>query len=622
MAAEHVNSVLVGDMGSVHTRLVLIDLVEGQYRLIASSRARTTAAPPLGSASIGLEFAARHMSELIGRTLISEDSESLFYMPESSGHGVDAFLATSSAGRPMRAFLVGVTPEISMVSGRRVLGGSYISIVDTLCPDDQRSEEEKINTLLTNQPDLILIVGGTDDGADDILIEQVALVKTALSLIRYGTMPSVLYAGNRALQRRVRELLEPHTEVFVAQNVRPTLRDERLFPAQIELAFAYDAYRSKPASGFQTVGTQSSVGVVPTAQGIISALRYMGELQEQGIGPLFVDVGSANSAIVSTVNKQVQFGIRTDLGVGHNLVSAFEAITLERLRDWLPFDISDDELWDYAQNKQLRPATVPATTEELMIEQAAAREILRLLQDDVRPAWETASDLLPDFQPIIAAGAVLTEAQHPGISALLLLDALQPVGQVDLRLDPHNLVSALGVIAYLKPVITVQAFESGGLVNLGTAFCPLGRVRPSQDAMQIRIRLENGQTFERTVKGGDMWLASMLPGLKAQVTVKLGRGLTINGKRRIKTVVTAGTAGIIFDARGRPFVQPRPRDRAARFMEWQFAMTGRERRPALPVAATGAAAPDQPGEAVPLPSMDDLTAEPLDTMFDLDELEF
>ena len=43
MAFEHVSSVLVADIGSVHTRLLLIDLVEGQY----GWSPRRERAPPL-----------------------------------------------------------------------------------------------------------------------------------------------------------------------------------------------------------------------------------------------------------------------------------------------------------------------------------------------------------------------------------------------------------------------------------------------------------------------------------------------------------------------------------------------------------------------------------------------
>lgn len=605
--ADDINSILVADMGSAYTRLVLIDLVEGQYRLIASSRARTTAEPPLNSVSLGLDHAAQNMTALIGRDFLDPAGDRLFLVPEQGGNGVDLFLATSSAGRPLRVFLVGLTPEVSIASGYRMLAGSYVTVMDMLCPDDQRSEEEKINALLNSDPDLILIVGGTNAGADALVLDQVELIEQALALIRRGAMPNVLFAGNESLRKSVKQLLSPYTEVFVAKNVRPNLKDEQLFPGQIELAVVFDEYRSHSPGGFAEVGRESNIGVVPTTQGYISIVRYMGELPQPGLGPLFIDVGSANSVIAASVRKQPLYRIRTDLGVGHHAVSTLETIKPENVRRWLPFEISDNDLWDYVYNKQLRPAAIPGTAEELMIEQALAREIVRLMAAESRESWDAGEgELLPDFRPITAAGAILTEAQHPGLSAMILLDALQPVGAVELRLDPHNLVSALGVIAYVRPLVTVQAFEAGGLVNLGTAFCPLGQLRYGRDAMNVTIRQVDGQVIKQTVRGGEIWMAPVLPGVSAEVTIKLKHGLTIDGRRRLRRRVVAGAAGIIFDARGRPLVMPSARERTARFTEWQMAMMGRVRRPK---AAEAEPVPvPEPELGVPLPDIDDLAA--------------
>ncbi len=585
MGVEHVNSILVADLGSVHTRLALIDLVEGQYRLIASARSRTTAEPPLGRASLGLDRAAQRMSELIGRRIVDEHGDGLFLMPESEGHGVDAFLATGSAGRPMRVFLVGLTPELSLASGARVLASSFITVTGMLCPDDLRPEEAQINALLGGEPDVILITGGTDKGADDILLALLGRVARALSLIRRGTMPVVLFAGNQALRAHVKALFSPYTTVFTARNVRPTLDEEQLVPAQIELALVYDEFRTRSPGGFEAVGRSSQVGVVPTVQGTISTVRYLSALPSPGIGPLCVDVGSANSFLVAGVHGQPHHVVRTDLGVGHSFPAALQAVTVSRLRRWLPAEVGEDALWDYACNKQLRPATIPATLEELLIEQALAREIVRALVSSARPDWgQGDGQVLPPFGPLIGAGAILTEAPHPGVAAMLLLDALQPVGLADLRLDPHNLIAALGVVAYLKPVATVQALEAGGLVELGTAFCPLGRVKVGRKAMSVEIRQPGEQIIRHTVRGGELWLAPLTAGTRVEVVVRLGRGLSIDGRRRIKRRLVAGAAGLIFDARGRPLALPRGAERARRLTAWLKAAMGGRLPEAAPVA--------------------------------------
>jgi hypothetical protein len=104
-------------------------------------------------------------------------------------------------------------------------------------------------------------------------------------------------------------------------------------------------------------------------------------------------------------------------------------------------------------------------------------------------------------------------------------------------------------------------------------------VRYGQDVMYVQVRQPTGTIHNHTVRGGEIWMAPVLPGITCDVTIKVRRGLSINGKSRVKTRITAGAAGIIFDGRGRPLVMPRPRDRAARFMMWQVAMTGREGEP-------------------------------------------
>jgi hypothetical protein len=242
-----------------------------------------------------------------------------------------------------------------------------------------------------------------------------------------------------------------------------------------------------------------------------------------------------------------------------------------------------------------------------MIEQAFARAIVQTMMAEARRNWELGQgELMPNFGPVIAAGAVLTETQHPGITVMLLLDALQPTGIIQLQSDIHGLVAAAGAIAYVKPLITVQALETGGLVNLGTAFCPHGTMRTGQDAMYVQIQVPGSKVINHTVHGGEIWMAPVLPGVRVDVTVKLRRGLTLNGKRKIKRKVTAGAAGLIFDGRGRPLAMPRPKDRATRFMQWQFAMSGQEITPTR--AAVDAGTPPIPAiEDLELPDLDALT---------------
>jgi hypothetical protein len=166
------------------------------------------------------------------------------------------------------------------------------------------------------------------------------------------------------------------------------------------------------------------------------------------------------------------------------------------------------------------------------------------------------------MRPIIGAGSVLAQAVDPGIGALLLLDSLQPVGVSELRLDPYGVIAALGAIAYVEPLAVVHVLESGGLLNLGTAISPSGRPGGST-AMDVTVRYADGQTAGHQVASGTLQLVSLPTGQKAQVAIKLGRGLTINGMGRVALTVEGGVAGLILDGRGRPIPVPREIERRA-----------------------------------------------------------
>jgi hypothetical protein len=282
--------------------------------------------------------------------------------------------------------------------------------------------------------------------------------------------------------------------------------------------------------------------------------------------------------LIVNANKQVSANIHSDLGTGYSLLTTLAKLDPEQVTRWLPFALSEDDLWNYAYTKSLAPGTVPQTMRDLLVEQAIAREIVRYLVNEARHNWRGLAPKggLPAFRPIILAGAALTETPHPGVNAMLMLDALEIEGVANLYTDPFALLPALGALAYVDPTVTVQVFEHDGLTNLGPAFCATGRPRGRRQrpAMKIEVTLSNGRTLEKKLLPGEIWTAPLSVGQTAQVSVRMGRGMKINGKRRLKQKVIGGTAGLIFDARGRPLNLPALRRRPMTYAEWWAGVTG------------------------------------------------
>lgn len=562
-------AILAADIGGVHTRAVLLDLVEGQYRLISRAQALTTAAPPVGDVAVGLRHALDKMTLQTGRYFM-DNQNNILLRGTQDGSGANAFFATASAGRPMRVTLAGLMPDVSLAAARRALNSTYIELTDVLSLNDTRTPEAQLNTLLRNQPDVIFVVGGTNDGAT-------APIRELLKTIRFGVLlsldpkPAVLYAGNEALHAEVADMLRADTRLYIAPNVRPDLRSDSLEAVELELALLYGEWRAASVGGFEEVKSLSDMGVLPTAQAGANIVRFLGELPENPTGALLIDVGSGITSVTAGFKGDVSTTLRADLGLGISAVLATQAVGAPAVARWLSFVASDTEIIDYAWNKTFRPTTIPAVQHDLELEGAILREIVKMAVNGARHAWNGRA--IPNR--IIAAGGGLAVEHNPALGALLLLDGLQPTGVITIHLDPFGLIPALGAVAYLDSAAAIQTLDSG-ILPLITAICPDGRASGSV-AMEVIVKYAGGREIGRSVPAGSLRLIPIPAGQKARVTIKLSRGLSLGGKRRVTIDVESGTTALLCDGRGRPISLSRDVNRrAANLQKWYAAIRGQE----------------------------------------------
>src|SRR5690606_38097274 len=534
MSARRSDSILAVDFGNVHTRGVLIDLVEGAYRVVAQGETRTTAGFPSGNIAVGLKRVVAQLEQITGRRLQNADGKLL--MPEQPDRsGVDAFLATASIGRPLRTVLIGLAPDISVCSSDLAIAGTYVQVVESISLADRRDEEALLNAIVTSRPDLIFITGGLDGGADEPVLRLARVAALAVQLLRDQNAPSVLFAGNNDLAPEIEALFNGLTRLFIAPNVRPTLEAEELDPAQMQLALAFDAASARRGAGFETIGEMSRLGVLPTSQCYNLILDYLGQAFDTGVVAL--DIGSATGTLSASLQGKTETIIRTDAGVGHSAPNLLNAVGLDAVRAWIPFYVDDQELMAYAMNKALRPGGIPETVREFYLEYAFVRASAWALVRAAAPVWDRALDdgidePLPPFQRVIGSGAALTQTGRPGMTAMLLLDALCPQGVTVLQSDPGAVIPALGAVAHINPAAVVQVLGSNGLERLGVAFSLSGKPRAGRVAMSVKITIEDtGQTIKHDVEGGHLWIYPMSSDVRARVEVRVrGRGLHIGGK--------------------------------------------------------------------------------------------
>lgn len=553
-------TLLALDVGSVHTRANLFDVVDGRYRLVATGRALSTAGAPLFDISEGVRSALDQVQEITGRRIVDE-SESLILPATSAGSGVDVFVGTASAGPRVRTVLIGLMPGISMDSVRRLAASTYLDVVAEISLTDARREEEQIDLILAAKPDLILMAGGTDGGARDSMLRMARVLSLAVQLLPEDSRPKVVFAGNRQIGATLAEMMADGPGVVLAPNVRPTLEQEELGPTRLRLAEAIAQIRSSRVNGFEELKQWSGGSLLLAADGFGRVIRYLSQIYDPHKGVLGVDVGASHTTLAAAFAGDLSLTVRTDLGQGASLPGLLKHATLEDVTRWLPIEMPDGRVRDYIYNKGLHPATIPAEKDELHLEFAVARALVRVALQQARPTWPdvrpgTVPVLLSPFERILASGGVLSRAPRPGFTALALLDALQPVGVTTMVLDPYSLAPALGAAMGAMPMASVHVLESGSFASLGTVVAPVGRGRPGRPVLQVRLERErSGGVTEGEVRFGQLAVLPLGPGDVGRLTIRPEHGFDVGfgGPGRAGTLRVAGSAvGLILDARGRP----------------------------------------------------------------------
>ena len=557
-------TLLAVDVGSVNTRASLFDVVDGRYRLIATGRAPSTAAAPLFDVSEGVRLAMDQIKTTTGRQLVDESD--LLIMPVTSqGSGVDMFVATGSAGPKVRTVLVGLMPGVSTASALRMAESTYLNLVEVVNLLDRRRDEDKISAIVKAKPDLILIVGGTDGGAETSVMQLVDLVMMATELIPISQRPRIIFAGNQELAPQLGQRMGGHHDIAVAPNARPRLHHENLTQARLAIGEAIGEVRSRRATGFDELNQWASGTLGLTADAYGRVFRYLSRIYDPEKGVLGIDVGATHTMVAAAFEGDLRLSVDSELGLGSTVHNILKRSSLEGIMRWLPFEISTSRMRDYIFNKAMNPTTVPTTPDDLALELALTREVIRVALRKARQNWPRGKDLsstwvMPPVEPIIGSGGSLSRAPSAGMAALALLDGVQPTGVTTLVLDPHNLSPSLGAAAGPVPLLSVHVLESGSYVSLGTVVSPVGQARTGRRILTLRLEPEGSHDdIAGEIRMGQLIVLPLGQGSYGRLTLRPERGIDVGfgGPGKAGALrVAGGAVGLIIDARGRPLELP------------------------------------------------------------------
>lgn len=568
------NSLLAVDVGAVTTRVAYFDVVEGQYRFIGMGQSPTTADGGMKNLVLGVQLAVESLQNMLGKQFMDEEGR-LLIPSQPDGAGVDGIVATLSVGAPIRTLLVGLLPEVSLHSIEKLAHASYLHVIDTIGLNDPRRLDEQVNAILRYSPELILIAGGVDGGATRSINNLIETIGLAAYLIPDNQRPAMLYAGNRALADGIRAALgRIASELVVCPNVRPSLDVEDLNPAGRELAQLTINIRQRQMPELEELRVLSGGVLLPTAYAQGRMTRFL-SVDGENKHILSVDVGSSAVSLAAAFGEDLYLNVFPEFGLGEALVGLLKHTTLDEIARWLPQELPLETVRDYLYQKSLYPRVLPATREELFIEQALARQNLFLaaqtMVQRLPGRYRKPAGLFPPFELILAGGSVLTHAPALGQKLLILLDALQPAGITTLALDPNNLLPMLGAAAEVNPLLPVQVIEAGALAYLATVIAPVSNAAYGTPIVRAKLIREDGTTLTSEVNMGNLQILPLESGQTARLELRPLRNADVGlGPGHAGAVDVVGSSlGVVIDARGRPLRLPsNPAERAKLHKKW------------------------------------------------------
>lgn len=578
------NSLLAIDVGAANTRAVLFDVIEGEYRFVASGVAPSTAEAPYKDVSEGARNAIQALQNVLKRTLLETTARSLILPSQPDGSGVDSLVVTVSAGPAVRTLVVGLLKDVSLESARRLTESTYARILDTLSLSDQRKPEQQIDSILRIRPDMVVIAGGTDGGASRSIQKLLEPIGLASYLMPDEKRPAVLFAGNEKLVDEVKSLVGSlATTLHFSSNVRPSLEVEDIAPAELELAQMFVTIRKKQLKGLDVLDLWAGGHTLPTAYATGRMVRFLSNVYGSNKGLLSVDLGASSSVIAAGFAKKSVLKVYPQFGLGENLIGLLNYTTVEDILRWSTLDIPSSVILDYIHQKALYPNTIAATKEDFSIAQSVAKQALYLAMQAARKDFpkEAASispTLTPLFDPIIAGGAALNDASRPGQSLLLLLDSVQPVGISTVILDQNNLMPMLGAAASQNNILPVQVLESGAFLSVGTVISPVVKTKYGAPILKAKVAYANGTEANVNLKYGSLEVLPLASGEVANLTIQVSRGVDIGfgpGRGTKSLPVTGGALGVVFDGRGRPLDLPSDSVRRRELIKkWNWTLGG------------------------------------------------
>ncbi len=554
MQQPEIGSILAIDIGTSRTKAALFDVVEGQHRFVARSEVLTTLYFPVEDVSAGVKQVIARIEEICGRSLMGPEGPML--PQRKNGSGVDFFVTTTSLGGRLRLLLASPTKALaSLQQTRAILDArgveSEVVVLSELPSASETRYAAVVGTLKRFRPHAIFVLGEADQNSS---LQNLAQDLVASVHHREAESVPVYFIGTSEASESFQKLVGSKFD-FYATGAPDDSNPSTAVRLENEVASLWQQCIVEEIPGYSLIASWQGTPVEHTSFAWGNSLRFISKhLQTEVIG---IDIGASSISIPYAANGAGEMRLGLTSGIGQNAINVLDDAAQIRRR--LPFEATDDEIENAVLNKWARPWTVPETFGEMLFESALSAASAARLRGETN-AYSSYFRASSGLGLVVGAGALIANQSSPGIMALTLLDALEPVGAFEIAIDKDSLLAQLGAVARHYPQAAAEALLTDALQYLGTCIACAGNGRAGSKAVTIQIKRGAEKPRKIEVPYGEISAIPLASEETAEVVVKPSGGFDCGwGKGKSgKLAAKGGRLGLIIDARGRPVAPPSP----------------------------------------------------------------
>jgi len=548
-------------IGWANTHASLFGIKENRYSLVDCQKSQTSLESELDLGK-GV-FEALHKLEKQANYALIDGSQRIIKASRPQGKGVQQVALTTSVGEWPKTVLVGLNQKGSLRAGRLLTESMPIQLLGSFGLDALDVQASMIETLLQLHPELFILTGGEDGSNAGVIQDWIDILRIACRLLPPSLKPTILFAGNQALEPNVKRHLEPLSRLKIVPNLQPVVGEINLIPAQLALDQEIIRIWKKKSASLAALSffakdlTGTNSFYMGRTVRWLARVKGLQEDQQNQNGILALDLG------VGTTTVSAARGGDAGTMMTPHYKKRFEILgdsTVEFIRQCMGSEYTQQGVIEFLGRLSIIPGILPETVLELSIYQAIVR--LRLQQ-----ALEKFNQNYPwlfygprhglrgGMNSVIISGDVFTHAPTQSQLMMMLLDAIQPWGFTSFLMDRNQLLPLLGILGGLEPVLPVHILSSEAFSTLGTVISPVSNAHLGKTILSLEISGPNGILFSGDIQQGTLTHIDVPEGLSAKLKVLPKSGTDIGleepgmgGEYELE----GGGLGLVVDARGRP----------------------------------------------------------------------